>query len=71
MIIDNQELRKMECYSSLIFYNYTNNIVHLSSASRFATNNLDEFKLNSEPITYFNSGIYHSPSLSLENDLNK
>ena len=71
MIIEKQTLRKMECHSYLNSYSYTNYIVYMNDSARFATNNLDEFKANSEPITYFDSAEHHSPSLALENDLNK
>ncbi len=71
MIIENQKLRKADCYSALNSFIYENNVVYMNDSARFIIDNLDEFKANSEPITYFNSAKLHNPSLALENDLNK
>lgn len=71
MIIENQELRKMNCSSSDWFYNYTNQIFSLTKMTMFDIDNLDEFKANYESITYFDSQRYHNPYTSIENELNK
>lgn len=55
MIIENQELRKMNCSSSDWFYNYTNQIFSLTKTTMFDIDNLDEFKASYESITYFDS----------------
>lgn len=55
MIIENQELRKMECYSVDIYYSFKNQVVSMTDSAGFAIDNLDEFKANYELVTYFNS----------------
>ena len=71
MIIENQELRKMECHSYPIYYNFTNHVFSMKLSTGFDIDNLNGFKENSEPITYFDSQRYHNPYTSIENELNK
>ena len=71
MIIENEELRKMECSSDPSSLSYLNNVIYMYNTAFFNTDNLDEFKENSEPITYFDSQTYHNPNISIENELNK
>lgn len=65
MISKNKELRVMENYTYPLYYNYSKNILKLSNASAFLTDNLDDFKNNYQSITLFDSQGYYYPSLSL------
>ena len=71
MIIDNQELRTINCSSDNNSFRYDNSIVNMFNASFFNIDDLKEFESTVKPITYFHSQNMRLQGYYIDNELTK